>query len=183
MLSIIGRLLINKGCTRNKTPRDFLLPGIFHVIIFQVSLVANNGHLIVFTCLHLLTTLQFPKYSPSRDPNYSSSRDPENRHKPGNTNQNMSSFDPFETRIQFINLLRKLNASQQSIQKVTSFAINYGARCGEDLWECVIEQCNKVSSIMSTVSIIIPFNPLYPSSLPSFFNETHCNSSRRTDKP
>lgn len=45
MLSIIGRLLINEGSTRDKTPRDFLLPGIFHVIIFQVSL-ANNGHLI-----------------------------------------------------------------------------------------------------------------------------------------
>lgn len=94
----------------------------------------------------------------------------------------MSSFDPFETRIQFINLLRKLNASQQSIQKVTSFAINYGSRCGEDLWECVIEQCNKVSSIMSMVSIMIPFIPLYPPSTPALFNETHRSPSKKTNK-
>ncbi|AFR97262.2 CTD kinase subunit gamma [Cryptococcus neoformans C23] len=76
----------------------------------------------------------------------------------------MSSFDPFETRIQFINLLRKLNASQQSIQKVTSFAINYGARCGEDLWECVIEQCNK-GTLNTRINILYFLDTLVEESL------------------
>lgn len=55
------------------------------------------------------------------------------------------SFDPFETRLHFLQLVRKLNASQASIQKVVSFAIKYGSRCGEDLWECVVEESSKVS--------------------------------------
>ncbi|WVO24810.1 uncharacterized protein IAS62_006188 [Cryptococcus decagattii] len=76
----------------------------------------------------------------------------------------MSSFDPFETRIQFISLLRKLNASQQSIQKVTSFAINYGSRCGEDLWECVIEQCNK-GTLNTRINILYFLDALVEESL------------------
>jgi hypothetical protein len=54
------------------------------------------------------------------------------------------SFDPFEARMQFLALLRKLNASQASIQKVVSFAVKYGSRCAEDLWECILEECAKV---------------------------------------
>ncbi|KAL7422286.1 hypothetical protein Q5752_002932 [Cryptotrichosporon argae] len=53
------------------------------------------------------------------------------------------SFDAFEARLAFLKLLRTLNASQQSIQKVVAYATKYGARCGEDLWECVVEQCGK----------------------------------------
>lgn len=56
-----------------------------------------------------------------------------------------SSFDPFDVRMQLLSHLKKLNASQQSIQKVVQFAVKYGARCGEDLWDCMIEECEKVS--------------------------------------
>ncbi|KAL7413482.1 CTD kinase subunit gamma CTK3-domain-containing protein [Mrakia frigida] len=54
-----------------------------------------------------------------------------------------SSFDPFDIRMQLLSHLSKLNASQQSIQKVVQFTIKYGARCGEDLWDCIIEECEK----------------------------------------
>lgn len=54
------------------------------------------------------------------------------------------SLDPFEARLQFLKLLRNLNASQQSIANVVSFAVKYGARCAEDLWECVVEEVPKV---------------------------------------
>ncbi len=54
------------------------------------------------------------------------------------------SIDPFEARLQFLKLLRSLNASQQSIQAVVRFAVKYGSRCGEDLWECVMEESAKV---------------------------------------
>jgi len=58
-----------------------------------------------------------------------------------------SSFDPFDIRMQLLSHLKKLNASQQSIQKVVQFTIKYGARCGEDLWDCIIEECEKVSFV------------------------------------
>ncbi|KAJ9107324.1 hypothetical protein QFC21_000774 [Naganishia friedmannii] len=55
------------------------------------------------------------------------------------------SFDPFEARLHFLQLLRRLNASQQSIQAVVSYAVKYGRKCGEDLWECVMEESVKGS--------------------------------------
>ena len=55
------------------------------------------------------------------------------------------SFDAFEARMQFLQLLKKLNASAQSIQKVVGFAVKYGARCGEDIWEVIMDECEKVS--------------------------------------
>ena len=61
------------------------------------------------------------------------------------------SFDAFEARLQFLQLIRKLNASSQSIQKVVGFAVKYGSRCGEDLWECVMEECAKVSLRFSSI--------------------------------
>ncbi|KAF8608171.1 hypothetical protein BDV93DRAFT_519231 [Ceratobasidium sp. AG-I] len=54
-------------------------------------------------------------------------------------------MDPFEVRMQFLGLLRKLNASQQSIQKIVGYALKHFARCGEDLWDCVMEECQKGS--------------------------------------
>lgn len=55
------------------------------------------------------------------------------------------SLDAFEARLQFIKLLKTLNASQASIVKVVSFAIKYGPRCGDDLWTCVVDEVEKVS--------------------------------------
>ncbi|WVO15252.1 hypothetical protein L204_102908 [Cryptococcus depauperatus] len=76
----------------------------------------------------------------------------------------MSSFDPFEARMQFLQQLRKLNASQQSIHKVTNFALKYGSRCGEDLWECVMEQCGK-GSLNTRVNIIYFLDSLIEESI------------------
>jgi hypothetical protein len=44
------------------------------------------------------------------------------------------------------------SSSQQSIQKVVAFALKYFSRCGEDLWECIIEECQKVSVILVITS-------------------------------
>ncbi|KDQ20169.1 hypothetical protein BOTBODRAFT_27576 [Botryobasidium botryosum FD-172 SS1] len=52
-------------------------------------------------------------------------------------------MDPFEVRLQFLSLLRRLNATQQSIQKIVGYALKYFSRCGEDLWECIVEECQK----------------------------------------
>ena len=80
-------------------------------------------------------------------------------------------MDPFEVRMQFIEVLRRLNASvailflpvlspiwliylkhssQQSIQKVVSFAVKYFPPCGEDIWDCIIEETEKVCLILES---------------------------------
>ncbi|WWC88998.1 uncharacterized protein L201_003915 [Kwoniella dendrophila CBS 6074] len=83
----------------------------------------------------------------------------------------MSSFDPFEARMQFLQLIRKLNASQQSIQKVVGYAIKYGSRCGEDLWECIIEQCGK-GSLNTRINILYFLDNLLEIALPLGPSET-----------
>ncbi|KAG0706060.1 CTD kinase subunit gamma CTK3-domain-containing protein [Suillus ampliporus] len=72
--------------------------------------------------------------------------------------------DPFEVRMQFLGLIRKLNASQQSIQKVVGFALKYFSRCGEDLWECIIEECQK-GSINHRINILYFLDSLCETSL------------------
>ncbi|EGO00520.1 hypothetical protein SERLA73DRAFT_104838 [Serpula lacrymans var. lacrymans S7.3] len=62
-------------------------------------------------------------------------------------------MDPFEVRMHFLSLLRKLNASQQSIQKVVGYALKYFSRCGEDLWDCIVEECQK-GSINNRINIL-----------------------------
>ncbi|KAJ8594219.1 hypothetical protein M405DRAFT_930290 [Rhizopogon salebrosus TDB-379] len=73
-------------------------------------------------------------------------------------------MDPFEVRMQFLGLIRKLNASQQSIQKVVAFALKYFSRCGEDLWECIIEECQK-GSINHRINILYFLDSLCETSL------------------
>lgn len=73
-------------------------------------------------------------------------------------------MDPFEVRMQFLGLLRKLNATQLSIQKVVSYALKYFAKCGEDLWECVMEECQK-GSINHRINILYFLDSLCETSL------------------
>ncbi|KAL5492932.1 hypothetical protein ACEPAI_4380 [Sanghuangporus weigelae] len=54
-------------------------------------------------------------------------------------------MDPFEVRMQFLTLLHRLDASQQSIQKVVSYALRYFSRCGDLIWDCIAEECQKGS--------------------------------------
>ncbi|KAH9925850.1 CTD kinase subunit gamma CTK3-domain-containing protein [Epithele typhae] len=54
-------------------------------------------------------------------------------------------MDPFEVRMQFLTLLRRLDASQTSIKKIVGYALKYFPSCGEDLWDCIMEECQKGS--------------------------------------
>ncbi|TDL22983.1 hypothetical protein BD410DRAFT_787796 [Rickenella mellea] len=73
-------------------------------------------------------------------------------------------MDPFEVRMQFLTLLRRLNASQQSIQKVVTYALKYFSRCGEDLWDCLVEECQK-GSINTRINILYLLDTLCETSL------------------
>jgi hypothetical protein len=37
--------------------------------------------------------------------------------------------------------------SQTSIQKVVGFALKYHAKCGEDFWDCIVQQCRTVCPV------------------------------------
>ncbi|KII95454.1 hypothetical protein PLICRDRAFT_48412 [Plicaturopsis crispa FD-325 SS-3] len=73
-------------------------------------------------------------------------------------------MDPFEVRIEFLTLLRRLNASQQSIQKVVGYARKYFSSCGEDLWDCIVEECQK-GSINNRINIFYFLDALCETSL------------------
>lgn len=47
--------------------------------------------------------------------------------------------------MQFLSLITRLNSSLASIQKVSSFAIKHGPKCADDLWDCLVEECESVS--------------------------------------
>lgn len=51
--------------------------------------------------------------------------------------------DPFECRLQFISLLSKVSASQQSIHKVAIYAMRH-KKLSEDLYSCLIEELERV---------------------------------------
>ncbi|KAG0329104.1 hypothetical protein BGZ99_003488 [Dissophora globulifera] len=60
--------------------------------------------------------------------------------------------DPFEARLEFLGLLGKLNASQNSIQKVGNFAMR-NKNLYEDLYSCIIEQLEQTPSINARMNI------------------------------
>lgn len=47
--------------------------------------------------------------------------------------------------MHFLDSLRHLTSTHASIQKTVSYAIKYGPRCADDLWDCLIEECEKAS--------------------------------------
>ena len=58
----------------------------------------------------------------------------------------MHGHDPFAIRLDFVNALRKLNASQSSINKLLSLAIRNAPASADDIWSCVMQECQKVIS-------------------------------------
>ncbi|KIO30038.1 hypothetical protein M407DRAFT_69697 [Tulasnella calospora MUT 4182] len=73
-------------------------------------------------------------------------------------------MDMFDIRMSFLNSLRRLNATQSSIQRVVGFAIKHFARCGEDLWDCVLEECQK-GSLNMRINILYCLDSLCEASL------------------
>ncbi|KZV69782.1 hypothetical protein PENSPDRAFT_608211 [Peniophora sp. CONT] len=80
-------------------------------------------------------------------------------------------MDPFEVRMQFNGLLRKLDATQRSIQKAVGFALKFYAQCGEDLWDCIVDECQK-GSINNRINILYFLDSLCESSVLAK-NSTH----------
>ena len=92
-------------------------------------------------------------------------------------------MDPFEVRLQFLAQLKRLDAyvqlmhffvstksvyvwsrTQQSIRKVVTFALKFYSRCGDDLWDCLVEECQK-GSINTRINILYLLDTLCETSL------------------
>ncbi|KAK0551091.1 hypothetical protein OC846_000817 [Tilletia horrida] len=54
-------------------------------------------------------------------------------------------MDPFQIRMDFSSQLRRLQASQASIQKVLSFMSKHASRASDDLWDCIVIETSKAS--------------------------------------
>ncbi|CAG7850739.1 SubName: Full=Uncharacterized protein {ECO:0000313/EMBL:CCA68504.1} [Serendipita indica DSM 11827] len=57
-------------------------------------------------------------------------------------------MDLFEAHLRFSKLLKRLDATQGSIQQVVAFALEYHSTCGEDFWETVLQECRTGSTNM-----------------------------------
>ncbi|ORX54054.1 hypothetical protein DM01DRAFT_315989 [Hesseltinella vesiculosa] len=76
-------------------------------------------------------------------------------------------MDPFECRLQFISLLKKLNASQQSIQKATRYAMKH-RQLSEDLYSCFLEELDN-ASINTRLNILYVLDSILTTSRKSNF--------------
>ncbi|CAD6907304.1 unnamed protein product [Tilletia laevis] len=54
-------------------------------------------------------------------------------------------MDPFQIRMDFSSQLRRLSASQQSIQKVVYTMSKHASRASDDLWDCIVREASKAS--------------------------------------
>lgn len=45
----------------------------------------------------------------------------------------------------FIGLLSKLTSSLASIQRVSAFALKHGPKCGDDIWDCLVDEASQVN--------------------------------------
>lgn len=53
-------------------------------------------------------------------------------------------MDPFQIRLDFLSLLRRLTASQQSIAKLVAFASVHAPKARNDIWDCIVSETAKV---------------------------------------
>ncbi|KAI8068517.1 CTD kinase subunit gamma CTK3-domain-containing protein [Gongronella butleri] len=77
--------------------------------------------------------------------------------------------DPFECRLQFIALLKKLNASQTSIQKATRYALKY-RQLSEDLYSCFLEELD-TASINTRLNILYVLDSILSASRKAQYHE------------
>ncbi|KZT41888.1 hypothetical protein SISSUDRAFT_1069656 [Sistotremastrum suecicum HHB10207 ss-3] len=90
-------------------------------------------------------------------------------------------MDGFEVRMQFVSHLRHLNASQQSIRGTVGYALKYFSRHGEDLWDCLLEECQN-GTLNSRINILYLLDTLCETCL-STFSDYPSSSSSSSKKP
>ncbi|PKI83268.1 hypothetical protein MVES_002837 [Malassezia vespertilionis] len=69
-------------------------------------------------------------------------------------------MDPFQIRMEFLALVKTLNASEHSIQKTIAFALQYAHKCADDIWDCVMTECFKAPG-NTRINILFMLNSLF----------------------
>lgn len=90
-------------------------------------------------------------------------------------------MDVFQIRLDCIALVKKLNASQQAIAKVVDFAVKYASVAADDVWDCIISECEK-ASLNTKLNILFLLDALLLSIVDpvgySSFSDTGSNSAK-----
>lgn len=90
-------------------------------------------------------------------------------------------MDAFQIRLDCIALVKKLNASQQAIAKVVDFAVKYASVAADDVWDCIITECEK-SSLNTKLNILFLLDALLLSIVDpvgySSFSDTGSSSAK-----
>ncbi|KAH9812479.1 CTD kinase subunit gamma CTK3-domain-containing protein [Melampsora americana] len=98
-------------------------------------------------------------------------------------------MDGFEVRLQLVSILRKLSSSQNSIQTTIRFLLKHRSKCGEDLWDCLVEECQNASlnariNILYLVdSLLITTSTTYSSSHTTSNSSNKKNQETKSNKP
>ncbi|KAI8352120.1 CTD kinase subunit gamma CTK3-domain-containing protein [Choanephora cucurbitarum] len=75
--------------------------------------------------------------------------------------------DPFECRLEFIELLKKVNASQQSIHKAAIYAMRH-RKLSEDLYSCLVEELEQ-ATLNARLNMIYVLDAIFSASQKSKF--------------
>ncbi|CAO1615971.1 unnamed protein product [Sympodiomycopsis kandeliae] len=68
-------------------------------------------------------------------------------------------MDAFQIRLDFLAILKRLNASQQSMQKTLTFA-DRNVKAAGDLWDCILSECSK-TNLSSRLNILFTLDYLF----------------------
>ncbi|KAI9601825.1 hypothetical protein KEM48_001111 [Puccinia striiformis f. sp. tritici PST-130] len=92
-------------------------------------------------------------------------------------------MDGFEVRLQLVSILKKLSSSQNSIQSTIRFLLKHKDKYGEDLWDCLVEEAEKVN-LNARINILYLIDGLlFTSSTALLTSHQEYQHSRRTNLP
>lgn len=69
-------------------------------------------------------------------------------------------MDPFQSRLRFISLLHRLNASLPTIQKSLSFLVDHAPTLHAELWECILDECRS-GSINRRINLLFLIDAIF----------------------
>ncbi|SNX81775.1 uncharacterized protein MEPE_00480 [Melanopsichium pennsylvanicum] len=69
-------------------------------------------------------------------------------------------MDPFQARLQFIQLLKRLNASLPTIQAALNHLVTHAPALHADLWSCIIDEC-KSGSINRRINLLFLIDAIF----------------------
>ncbi|PWN92467.1 hypothetical protein FA10DRAFT_300950 [Acaromyces ingoldii] len=86
-------------------------------------------------------------------------------------------MDPFQIRLECLSLVRRLSASQQSIQKVVDFAMRHASSAADDVWDCLVSECAR-AGLNAKLNILFLLDALLLSIVDPVGHAASCNAAQ-----